>query len=298
MSATPSGPHSGYVPDLDQKLEYLIIERGDRRPKARREFDVADQGTLAAALGVNSSQLTRWRQDSRIPRLAFYTPKIAEIFDCDGQSFRIDDYLTFRTKCEANQTTWGRLVHGARVALDAIRPAGWQGRAVGLEGDPLVERDNLPIVAPGQGFCVEFESPRNAQGKALWAGWHVLMFAGDRDGYLNWMPRYKTTPEFAGIERFPSHLISIVVPRPGGRPLTAGSRAWGEHDVVLVASRDRISPELEAALAEPVANAALEPNLNLLAGWLALRMAKPVPEAALIRGPFFVGSLQATQRNR
>ena len=273
-----------------RSLSTLIHERGDRRSKAQREFEVVDQGTLAEALGVNSSQLTRWRKDSRIPRLAFYTPKIAEIFDCDGQSFRIDDYPTFRAKCEANQTTWGRLVHGAQVALDAIRPAAWRGRAAGLEGDPLVERDNLPIVAPGQAFSVEFESPRDAQDKAIWAGWHVLLFAGDRDGYLNWMPRYKAELEFKGTERFPTTFTSIALPRPGGRLLTAGPRTWGEHDVVLVVSRDRISPELETALAQPVANAALDPSLNLLASWLAVRMAKPVPEAALIRGPFFVGS--------
>jgi hypothetical protein len=164
-----------------------------------------------------------------------------------------------------------------------------QARHAGLPGDDLVERDNIPIVAPGQAFSVEFQSPRHHNDATAWAGWHVLMFNGDRDGYLNWMPRYKAEPEFTGTDRFPTGFASIAVPRFGSRPLIAGKRAWGEHDVILVVSRDPIPPELEAALEQPLVNAALEPTLNLLAIWLADRMAKEVPEADIVRGPFFVG---------
>ena len=280
---------AGDVPDLEAKLDYLVRVRGDRRRgAAARNRRVTSKPSLAVELGVDNATIWRWEQGGRIPNLALHAPMIAAIFDCDEQSFRRDDLATFAAKCEGGTVGWGRLLSRAVIDLSAIRPVP-SLRKADLAGG-LQDRD-LPIVEPGQAFEVEFPGGAAERAPAHWAGWHVLMFNGDRDGYLNWLPRHKATQEFGGLDRFPRAARSIVAPRAGGRALTAGETAWGEHDVVLVVSRDPIPTELEAELMKPLLNAALQPALDELARWVMPRLdLEPEPEAAILRGLFFIGT--------
>lgn len=282
----------GFRNELDCKLEYLIKQRGDRRKGvAFKRPTVSSQETLAQHLGINNSTVGRWREAGTIPSLAVHAQTIASTFDCDEQSFKNDDCNTFKAKCGANTVSWGRLLSRAKPDLSAVQPVPKPPivRAAGLE-HRLEHLDQLTIVRPGQAFTVELPGDGNGWAPTHWAEWHVLMFCGDRGGYLNWLPSYGGTHEFGGMDRFPKASRRIAVPRGGGQQLIAHKTASGEHDVVAIVSRDSISKELRGELMKPLRNAELQPILDQLAAWVMPRLdIEPEPEAAILRGLFFVG---------
>ena len=253
----------GYVPDLHAKLDYLIKERGDRRPVGNRKLvHVTTQDALAAALFTHSSTIGRWREAGRIPNLSTYQNRIAEIFDCDIGSFKRDSFEEFKRKCEAaNVLSWDRLVQGSpvlgvvsSVVVPAAPPP--QMRHAGPEGEDW-DDDSTPILQPQEAFRVEFTPPGGAP---AWIGWHVLLFSREGSHYLNWLPRFAGNPAFMNIERVPSlYRGDLHLPQVGGQ-LRVGRRARGEHDVVLIVSRAPVSVELHQALARAEEGAALQPS--------------------------------------
>ena len=288
----------GYVPDLDVKLDYLVRERGGhgldehgRRTKAK----ISVMQDLADTLGVNNGNVTRWRQESRIPHLAQHILKIAVAFDIDGGSFRNDSFVRFKQACELNRPSWGRLLFGPRTAVDftAIKPIrsgpSFDVRIADLEG--YLDDEPMPLLTSGETFEVEFTDHGCKNGRSAWANWHVLIFSGDRGGYLTLMPRHRQTEEFRGADRFPVQFKSLTIPQRAGQRLKVGPTSFGEHEVVLVLTRDPVPPEMEAVFCTSAKNKELEPSLDELATWLESRLGGVTPEAAVVRAPYFVGPI-------
>jgi len=114
---------------------------------------------------------------------------------------------------------------------------------------------------------------------------HVLLFNGDSDGYINWVPRLRDDPAFRNVETIKSKDREIALPRRGGE-LKVGDKAYGSHDIVLVASQELVPGDLEKELQRNLKDAALEPSLDRLARWLAPRIGKGT--AGITRRTFFV----------
>jgi hypothetical protein len=113
----------------------------------------------------------------------------------------------------------------------------------------------------------------------------VLAFSGDRDGYLNWMPRYRASKAFRGLERVSSAYTDIQLPALGGE-LRVAKLARGEHEIVLVVSREPYPEHLLERLSADAEDEALEPALVLLVAWLAPELDSG--NAKILRRPYFV----------
>lgn len=222
---------------------------------------------------------------SRIPKIAIHAPIIAHIFDIDEMSFREDSFSTFKSKCQMKLFNWGRVLAFATPDLKAVQPVRFAVRQSDLKRELC---DELTVITPLQPFTVKLPSNPDQIDTARWANWHVLLFSGDRDGYMNWVPRHNTTQEFGGKDRFPRDSRSLTIPRAGRDPLVAGRTASGEHDVVMIVSRDRIPLELELQFQKKLYNAQLQPFLDKLAIWLFPRLEEQA--AAVVRALYFVGN--------
>jgi hypothetical protein len=285
-----------HVTDLGQKLEYLLHVRGGDMPGWSHR--VTSQKLLALALtelGTNTDEPTiaRWkRPPGDIPNLVKVAPKIAEIFDCDEQSFRRDDIITFVEKTEGRSVSWGHLVATATI-VGTIRekPAPSQGVMPALRpmnARPKEAQDAeapLPVLRPGFPLEAALPCPDVAPGVPSGPR-HVLLFSGDNDGYLNWLPRYRTSKAFKNLETIPAGTPEIRVPSFGGE-ITVDPDADGKHVIVLVVSVDELPAALRIALEAPVQNADLMEALTALARWLAPRLRDG--RAAIRRRPYFVG---------
>lgn len=285
---THSPKEPGYVPDLMRKLRYLLKERpGEYYDNGTRRL-VETQKTLAAAVRKDPARVSEWKQSSIIPDLGAIAPRIAEIFTCDEQSFRRDDFVTFVEKIEGRMIGWAALVAGADVAgtIERWPPAEpvIRARKAGATGTSF-EDENTPMLPLGAAFKVTLPVPR-LKGRGSSGMLHILLFNGDTDGYINWVPQSRENPAFWGIGTIGSATAEIALPRPGGE-LRVGDKAHGDHDVVLVVSQEPLPERLDTELQQDLRDAALQPSLDRLACWLALRMGQST--AGITRRTFFVG---------
>lgn len=278
----------GYVPDLMAKLRYLLKERpGEYNDNGTRRL-VETQTALADAVRKDPARVSEWKHSSIIPDLGKIAPRIAEVFTCDEQSFRRDDYVTFVEKIEGRMIGWAALVAGADVAgtIKRCSPAEpvIHARKAGAAGTSF-EDENTPILPLGAAFKVTLPVPRLKQHGSS-GMLHVLLFNGDADGYINWVPQSRENPAFRGIATVKSVTREIALPSNGGE-LRVGDKAHGDHDIVLVVSQEPLPERLGTELRQDLRDATLQPSLDKLAHWLAPRMGKGT--AGITRRTFFVG---------
>lgn len=278
----------GYVPDLTRKLRYLLRERGGEYLDKGTRRPVRMQKTLADAVGKDPARVSEWIRSNVIPDLGAIAPRVAEIFTCDEQSFRRDDFVTFVEKTEGRVIGWAALVAGADVAgtIERWPPAEpvVRTRKAGASGTSF-EDENTPMLPLGATFKVTLPVPR-LKGQGTPGMLHVLLFNGDTDGYINWVPQSRENPAFRNIAMVGSATAEIALPRTGGE-LRVGDKAHGDHDVVLVVSQEPLPERLGMELQQDLRDAALQPSLDRLARWLAPRMGKST--AGITRRTFFVG---------
>jgi hypothetical protein len=283
------------VPDLRRKLKYLLDVRGGDMPGW--SYRVTTQALLAAALtdmGTTTDEptISRWKRHEDISNLVHIAPKIAQIFRCDEQSFRRNDLLTFVENTEGTAVPWHVLVATAAIAgTIAAKPLPIQAGVRALR--PLVAyptdvdwNDNIPLpeLKPGSLFevilpCPEIKVPRAASDRL-----HTLLFSGDGDGYVNWIPRFRGSKAFKDIGRILQGQ-DIRLPSFGGE-LKIDEQSQGKHDIVLLVTVEELPLALHAALEAEVENAGLLPALEVLARWLAPRLQNG--RAAMGRRPYFV----------
>jgi hypothetical protein len=275
--------HSGAVPDLQQKIRWLIRDRGASKNKNGRMEPITNQKSLAEALGMTPVRLSRCINSGKFNDLGRIAPLIATLYRCDEVSFREDSFEDFKTKTLGLRVTWSALVRAAPPLgkVEAIRPVVHQGmgaRGIVIEG---AEDRSLPRLAPGTHLSVTF--PTAIAGVSM-HGWHLMAFSGDSTGYQNWIPYSEHLPQFAGLQQVPQHGTEIKF--PANDRLRVAGDVNGEHDVVVLLSRDKWRPDLLAELKAKLSAHELAPKLDELARWVSLKLERG--EAKVMRAVFFV----------
>ena len=285
-----------HVPDLKGKLDWLLNVWGGDMPGWNYRV-TRHQYLLAKALtelGVHVTEATisrEWRR-GYIPNLVSVAPKIGQIFRCDGQSFRRDDLNTFIEKTEGKAPSWGTLVTTAAVVgtvaalpppAPALHPTMHSLHAFpdDMERD---EDDDLPFLKPGERLEAVLPIPkvRPTVGDGRL---YTLLFSGAPEGFLNWLPRGRSSKAFRGLDAVSPDTTEIRLPSFGGE-IKIDPVASGKHNIVLVVTSERLPTALKMALEAKVENAELMPALAELAHWLAPRLHDG--RAAIRRRPYFV----------
>lgn len=290
-----------WVRDLAEKLEYLLKVRGGDVSgwKHRR---VTSQRLLSQALSemrvpTDEPTIARWKRHGDIPNLVRVAPKIAEIFNCDEASFRREDYITFVEKTEGKQVSWDQLVASAAVVgsiAEMSSPTHAQPHMqmrVAIPTDVRFDDEELPSLPRGARIAAVLPVPQLQALRMSGSIRHVLLFSGDRDGYLNWLPRFRSSKAFFNLEAIGPSVNEIRLPSLGGE-LKLTEQSSDRHDIVLVVSGDPLPPGLRGALEAPVQNAGLRDALESLTRWLVPRLTSG--EAAICHRPYFVEANAAT----
>jgi hypothetical protein len=230
---------------------------------------ICDRQSLAVALAVNASQITRWCSLGRIPRVEA-ARRLAEIFAIELPWLEQPlELFTALVAGDQSLTPW--------LSLVARAPHVNVGQVIQIEPPAIVTRAAvpesfaraLPAVAAESVVRVRFVLPGQ-----LWAGWQILLFSEDPHGFLCLLPRFLGSPEFpqATHSRFPP-ATWLECAR-----LKLDSVA-GEHSFVLVALRDLLPLALEAALKRSVEGPALLSTLDRLAQHVAPLCTAPPADA-------------------
>lgn len=276
MPAT-TPPIRGQIPDLRQKLEYLFRlpvhgacrQTGSAVPlntQSNLALVLPDEGD-SPGKSLDRATLSRWLKDSRIPRASLYVPQICELYGCDERSFLDDSFELFCRTLEARPRNWPDLVATASdrgVTIQERSNSLLCPRGVSIDGEDPRPPEVLPSVRSGAEIEISFTSPGGVE-QPRWADWHMLLFCGDKEGWVNWWPRYGTNKAFRDLGRFPRD-GQLHLPRIGGQ-LKVYDDAEGPHQVVLMVSREPVQDKLADRLRQEIPVKELERVLDRLAEW-------------------------------
>jgi DNA-binding transcriptional regulator YdaS (Cro superfamily) len=284
--ASSEGHHRPVFPDQKKKIDYLVWIRQDRRPRdptrrgyalGERSRIVSNQATLAAALGVSESDISRWKGGVKTISPA-QLAEICRIFAIDSDAFQTLPYEEFCKHCErvgvrSVTSDWRSLVRGAsedhaRILLRHPRDS-WRLRYAELVAEPGMSQP-VPKVTVETPFWIELSSPNGPNGRPLWAAWHLLLFNHEvrTQMFKCLLPAYEKHSAF-GEAIFPSAAVFVLPREP---------RLWhrrgdlGRYEMVIVAAQERLPERLRNALArEQAQGLAIENLLEQVAEWIQSR---------------------------
>lgn len=276
-----------HVVDLVEKLDYLQeIAGGSGHDNRGSLVRVYNQETLAAVLRIDTSEISRWRKTGSIKKFSRIGPMLEEIFRIDLLSFRYDNFDVFEQKHEAVAVSWDTLIESAPItgSIVPVLPLGLSMRQSG-PSDVAFEVTEDTRLSPGDRFRVIFTAPTGTMGQR-WRGRHVYLFSGDDNGYQSWLPGFRESKAFQGIETFPRTSHVLEIPSVGGS-LNVGVTAHGKHQVVLVLTQERLPTVLHEKLVDE-RKGLQTTTLKQLAHWLFQR--RKDGRADIARSVFLVGN--------
>src|ERR1043165_8479674 len=275
-----SGKLPKAIPDQAAKLNYLLhvrrdLWRGKGVTGTSAEFapPIDNEASLAGALGVNPSKVTRWMQGSRMDDdeigllCAIYSVEVAAFLSRSIEGFReLYEYQPpppdWRTLVRAASAKEGWILHDDPAAADAH-----PHRYPTIPQMPARAPPEFRVIA-GKPFWIEFRSPRTAAGKALWAGRQIMLFCHDenKQGFRCYIPTLRAHPALS-VSVFPTTGRPLGLPRGVG--FSHSGDDLGAFELVLVTAREAIPESIIDMLSDANAHGSgIEAGLWHAANWL------------------------------